>query len=454
MLISKTKSVCPECLKMIDAEKVQYEDGVWIEKYCEEHGQFRALLWKDLSKYNSYTSRSIKADRRGGQAEMMHDCSMDCGICDSHRGGICTAVLEITERCNMQCPICFASASPDCSNDMSLEEAERRLRRLYERAGACSLQLSGGEVTLRNDLPEFIKLAKNIGFGHVQVNSNGIRISHDIEYLKEIKAAGCDVIYLQFDGLDDKIYHYTRGRDMLDIKMKAIANCEQIGIGVMLVPVIINGVNEHAIGEIIDFATAKIPVVKGIHFQPVSFFGRFPEEDREKSRYTLDMLINAICDQTEIEYEQIAPRAKYSPMCSFSAAFYRDKYGDLVSFGTSKKTEEAKKPAEPMTENMEAFAYSTNKYTRRFWAGEVVKSDTEEFLEKGVDEATETDWQDLIFRLKHRTLSISSMAFQDVWNIDVDRLESCCVMVCGKDGEVPLCLYHLTSTEGEMLYGE
>lgn len=56
---------------------------------------------------------------------------------------------------------------------------------------------------------------------------------------------GLDLIYLQFDGLDDSIYRTVRGRDMLDIKLKALENCEKLGVGILLVPVVIPGVNLH-----------------------------------------------------------------------------------------------------------------------------------------------------------------------------------------------------------------
>lgn len=42
----KTKSVCPVCLKVLEAEKVFDHDGVYMEKSCPEHGHFRSLIWE------------------------------------------------------------------------------------------------------------------------------------------------------------------------------------------------------------------------------------------------------------------------------------------------------------------------------------------------------------------------------------------------------------------------
>jgi uncharacterized radical SAM superfamily Fe-S cluster-containing enzyme len=55
---------------------------------------------------------------------------------------------------------------------------------------ATALQFSGGEPTIRNELFDFIKKAKEIGFKHVEVNTNGVRIAQDPEYAKKLKAAG------------------------------------------------------------------------------------------------------------------------------------------------------------------------------------------------------------------------------------------------------------------------
>ena len=59
---------------------------------------------------------------------------------------------------------------------------------------------------------------------------------------------------------------------------------------------------------------------------------------------------------------------------------------------------------------------------------------------------------DLLERAKSHTLCISGMAFQDAWNIDLERLRQCCihVVVPGKK-LIPFCAYYLTSSSGQRL---
>ena len=135
---------------------------------------------------------------------------------------------------------------------------------------------------MREDIFDILRMGKEMHFSHIQVNTNGIRLAQETGYAARLKEAGADLIYLQFDSLRDEVYRITRGRDMADIKLRAIENCAEAGIGVMLVPVMVKGVNDTEIGDIVQFAKVHMPTVKGIHFQPVSYFGRYPDRDGRK----------------------------------------------------------------------------------------------------------------------------------------------------------------------------
>ena len=44
--IGKTKSVCPECMKVVPAKKCLGEDGIYLVKECNAHGKFQTLIWE------------------------------------------------------------------------------------------------------------------------------------------------------------------------------------------------------------------------------------------------------------------------------------------------------------------------------------------------------------------------------------------------------------------------
>ena len=82
--------------------------------------------------------------------------------------------------------------------------------------GKTLLQLSGGEPTVRDDLPEIVAYAKQAGCKYVQLNSNGLRLAEDEAFVKRLADAGLSFVFMQFDGVDDAVYEKLRRRPMLE----------------------------------------------------------------------------------------------------------------------------------------------------------------------------------------------------------------------------------------------
>ena len=122
MLVGKTKSVCPVCLKVLDAEKHTGNDGfIYIQKSCPEHGSFKSLIWEgDLKSYLRWeTESSVYEPPVNGKA-VEKGCPYDCGLCKEHLRKGCCMLLELTNRCNLHCPVCFADAGNQQPKDLSL----------------------------------------------------------------------------------------------------------------------------------------------------------------------------------------------------------------------------------------------------------------------------------------------------------------------------------------------
>ena len=64
------------------------------------------------------------------------------------------------------------------------------------------------------------------------------------------------------------------------------------------------------------------------------------------------------------------------------------------------------------------------------------------------------DWDRLVEDVRGRTFSISCMAFQDAWTMDLERLSYCYLQVLSRDLRlVPFCAYNLTDAAGRSLSG-
>lgn len=300
-----TESLCPHCLRRIHARKVTIDNSVYLEKTCPEHGDMeKVLLWSnDPWPYEMWnrplTGRKSHASlNENPNNPEFGGCPFECGICDNHRQATCTAILGVTDACDINCPVCFAASRRGPGIEPHLSRIEEMLKTVRDERGICPLQLSGGEPTLRDDLPHIVSLARRIGFDHVQINTNGVRLALDADYGESLKDAGTTDFFLQFDGLTGSVYSQLRGADLLPIKLRAVERCSELKIGLILVPTLVRGVNENQIGTIIQFAKEWIPTVKGVHFQPMTYLGRYPHSPRNEDRILIPEILLRIEEQT------------------------------------------------------------------------------------------------------------------------------------------------------------
>ena len=439
-LIGNTESLCPVCLKKIPARKIEENGKVYLEKTCSDHGEYKTLIWRQNAGH--YLNWSEDSEPGAGPVKtftnIVQGCPYDCGLCPEHQTRACTMVMEITMKCNLRCPVCFASANTDLIYEPDIDTIRSMYEAIMEGVGACTIQLSGGEPTLRDDLPQIVSLGREIGFSHILINTNGIRVAEEPDFLRQLKDSGASAIYLQFDGVSDDVYLHTRGRHLLDIKKRVVENCTHAGIGVILVPTIVPDINDHQLGDIVQLAKHWIPTVKGVHFQPISYFGRYPHAPEDKDRITIPDVINALEYQTggELTAEDFLPRHVRDSHCSFSSFYILTEEGKLHALSSLAQGRVTGwgSYVEPVPEE-----YSRS-FMNRHWR-----------LDQNCCKPGNDD--DFYERLLNYYLTITCMPFQDVWSIDLDRIRGCCGHVITHNKRiVPFCAYYTTSTEGKRLY--
>jgi uncharacterized radical SAM superfamily Fe-S cluster-containing enzyme len=424
-ILHKTWSICPVCMKRLPAERVKIGDEVFLRKTCIEHGTFESIIWRGLSDINQWVGDSDIPPLDNPQ------CPNGCGLCPDHLQKTCCVLLNVTSRCNLNCRYCFADQGSS-NDDPTFEEIRESLFNLTEK-GKTLVQLSGGEPTMRNDLPEIIKAAKEAGAKYVQLNTNGIRLSEDKQYVKELNDAGLSFVFMQFDGTEDTIYENLRGRPLLKIKQKAIENCSDFNIGVTLVPTIVHDINTHNIGEILRFAISKVPNVRGVHFQPVTFLGRVPENPTDNERITLDELIYEICQLTDgiIKEENLLPSSCDHPLCGFHGDFIVDQ--NKVVPLLKRENNGKRNCCNPAT------ADKNREFVARRWQRHPLNNSSANSCCGNIH-----DMEFFLKRIKTHGFTVTAMAFQDAGNIDFSRLRNCSLHVYDKGRFVPFCAYYLS----------
>ena len=292
-----TRSICPECRRVIDAHILIRDNKVYMRKRCPDHGMFEGLVYGDAQVY----CNSSKFNKPGTiplefATEVKDGCPHDCGLCPDHQQHACLGIIEVNSACDMACPLCFAEAGPGFS--LSLEEVEDILDHYIAAEGNPQIiQFSGGEPSIHPLIIPMMKAAQRRGIPNVMLNTNGKRIATDDRFLEDLAEVRPN-IYFQFDGFESETYRIIRGEaDLLPKKLQALERLAGIDCNVILVPAIERGVNEHEIGAIVRFAIDH-PAVRGINFQPAFHTGRHGGHD-PMQRMTNPDIIRLIAEQTE-----------------------------------------------------------------------------------------------------------------------------------------------------------
>ena len=443
-ILSRTESVCPECLARIPAVRVRDGGDVYLQKTCPRHGDFRTVIWRGSPDFSSWVRPKTPSFPQQPFTPVGAGCPFDCGLCPEHRQQSCCVLLEVTQRCDLGCPVCFADAAHNPMPDLSLAEIDAWYRRLLTAGGPFNIQLSGGEPCGREDLAEIIRMGRSHGFTFFQLNTNGLRIARDIDYLAELKEAGLATVFLQFDGTTDGIYQQIRGRALLETKLAAIARCAEVGVGVVLVPTLVPGVNTGDIGAVLRLALSLMPAVRGVHFQPISYFGRYPTPPTDAMRITIPEIIRAIAEQSggRIPADTLCPPGGENALCSFHGNYVLMPDGSLKPL-TRHTSASCCQPV-PAAEG----AARSRAFVARHWSSPG--------LQKGAAAAGGFglgDWDVFLARKQTHTFCVSGMAFQDAWNLDLERLRDCYIHTASPDGRlVPFCAYNLTDAHGRALY--
>ncbi|MEM0095970.1 MAG: radical SAM protein [Candidatus Bathyarchaeia archaeon] len=464
-------SVCPECLNRVPM-KIYEENGViYLEKTCPEHGKFEDVYWGDAELFKWIYGGWYNAKYSGTGLENPHmkpvkGCPYDCGLCTQHKSHTVLGIIDVTNRCNMACPVCFAYAGAvNYVYEPSYEQIVNMIKLLRNnKPWACNaLQFSGGEPTIRNDLPNLVAEAKKAGITHVEVNTNGLRLAEDLDYFKKLLDAGVSTLYLQFDGLREEIYKKTRGRtDLVQVKQKVVENARKVGLdSIVLVVTLAKGINDKDLGDIIRYAVQNHDVVRCVNIQPISMAGRARKDEMRKMRITVPDAIKLIEEQTngkitrwdwrpvnwpvpvskgmEIVKNRVYPEFTMHPMCGAATFIVVEEDGTY----------------KPITQYVDV-----DKFAEIFWdiyytglkgKRTMAKMKLLEFLPmvksplvRGLlkDVITKGSYEAL-GKFMRRIVMIGIMHFMDVWNFDLDRVQKCVIHYATPDGRiVPFCTYN------------
>jgi uncharacterized radical SAM superfamily Fe-S cluster-containing enzyme len=506
----KIESICPECMDKIDAEIIERDDEVWMEKTCKEHGFFKDKLSSSAKwyKWTHYSTEEWAFDKDGetnppdsvgGLLNDPRGCPYNCGLCEEHISTCSLALIDLTNRCNFNCNFCYANVQKSGTwVEPTLEEIDKIMAHFRSKPlPPPAIMFTGGEPTVRSDFAEICALAKKHGFQEVIVATNGFGFQQKkggLEWTKKVYEAGLDTLYFQFDGINNPTYEKTRGiKNLMPYKDRVIENCRKAGLSsIVFVATIAKGVTDIEIGNIIQKAIDNIDVVRGITFQPVSLCGRISAEDMQNLRITNADVLQEIDRQTggklafETSWYPLSTIVEMGRLISFLADVEPVEFTchPDCGFATYLTLDPTTNEMIPLMEYFDPLKVVN--FSNRMWE-KVKKREKEPIkffenilgeigttLDKGLNFLDKTllkarflagmlqytkkpgklmemfsrvlingNWE-AISAFTHGTLLISSMHFQDAYNMNIDRCKRCIVHfgVALPDGtifEAPFC---------------
>ena len=437
-----TRSLCPECGDVINAEIHLKENKVYMRKRCRTHGNFEALISSDAEAYVN----SLKFNKPGTYpiettTEIKDGCPHDCGLCPDHKQHTCLALIEVNTGCDLACPTCFANAGP--GYNLTMEQVEFMLDSFIRMEGDPEVvQFSGGEPTLHPQLIAMVRMAQEKGIKHTMVNTNGLRFARDPEWSKAL-AELRPMIYLQFDGLEDETYVKLRGEPLLERKMAALDRLAELDLATILVAAIERDVNEHEVGNLVRFALEH-PAVRGINFQPVTHTGRHQPFD-PTNRVTIPEVIGLIDRDMGGTFvkSDFVPVPCCHPGCQSITYAYVDgdevvplprilNVDDYLDYITNRAI------AAPWPEN----AGDIQQALEGLWSATAVPG-TDAVAERFECASCNLDIPLAGHNLAKHVFAISVKDFMDRYTFDVKKVMKCCVGILTPDGRmIPFCAYN------------
>lgn len=486
--VAYTTSICPYCSRLLPAVIYEKEGKIYMRKTCPTHGTIDELYFSDARIYRKFMKYEEEGVGVTPHVKLTAPCPYNCGLCSRHKNHTALANLVVTNRCDLSCWYCFFYAEKmGYVYEPTLEQIHHMIRQYKKEGVSMAVQITGGEPTLREDLVDIVKLLKEEGVTHIQLNTHGITFARlwfekgldaAVKYTRELREAGVNTVYMSFDGVTPRANPKNHWEVPYTLEVFRKAGMTSV----VLVPTVIRTINDQELGAIVKFAAKHIDVVRGVNFQPVSLTGRMKKEARRRYRVTIADVLKWVEEQTDGQipadaWFPIPVAAKFAyfiealsgelkvcmgnhPACGSATYVFVERGGDglpkrfvpITEFFDvegfieymEQKTGELRKDAES----------SFSKFRRALRIASIVK-DLPKFVdrEKLPKNLNITKLLTNVFlkrsyealgELHYKMLFLGNMHFMDQYNYDVERVMRCNIHYLSPDGRViPFCTYNV-----------
>jgi cyclic pyranopterin phosphate synthase len=191
------------------------------------------------------------------------------GLLDPHGRALTYLRVSVTERCNLRCFYCLPRhcAVPARAEPLGLDELAEIVR-VGVGLGIAKIRITGGEPLVRPGIADFVRALRAIpGITDLALSTNGTLLA---EHAATLQAAGLMRVNVSLDSLRPSVFRAVSGRNDLDRVLAGIAAAGAAGLQpIKLNLVVIRGVNDEELGEVIEFAATHGAQARFIEYMPL-----------------------------------------------------------------------------------------------------------------------------------------------------------------------------------------
>ena len=248
-------------------------------------------------------------------------------LLDRHQRPLRNLRLSVTDRCNLRCSYCMPEAEYAWlprEDILHFEEIER-LVDVFVSLGVDKVRLTGGEPLLRRGVPDLVRrLASRAAIADLAMTTNGVLLAAHAGALKE---AGLHRLTVSLDTLHAARFKALTRSDELDRVLAGIAEAAPLFPGLKIDTVVIRGVNDDELADLIEFGRGHGAEVRFIEYMDVG----------GATHWSMDRVLSRreMLERLEGRYGSIAPIIESS-----SAPADRFRLPDGTVFGIISSTTE------------------------------------------------------------------------------------------------------------------
>jgi len=184
--------------------------------------------------------------------------------------------IAVTKRCDLNCSYCHGEGDESpaqlCHGEMTSDEIVRIVR-VAAALGISKVKLTGGEPLMRKDIADIVQgIASTPGLTDLSMTSNGTMLASVAE---QLHSDGLNRINVSLPTLDADIYHkLTGGR--VQHALAGVRAALNAGLcPVKLNMLILNGMNDVSVPEMIRFAETTGAILQLIELEPINMSNNF-----------------------------------------------------------------------------------------------------------------------------------------------------------------------------------